>query len=130
MIRISEIGEGSKQDLLVEGRLSGNWVDVLEVCWLEAQTLGNGEPIRLDLSGVTYIDEKGRQLLARMVRDGAELRAAGVMTGMVIEEITARETSTETKPETRVQKQAGIEAEVREKAMTKHEKKRAEISRS
>lgn len=96
MIRISPIGEGSwradsasiKQGLLVEGTLSGDWVDVLEECWLEARPQPDGAPVRIDLSGVTYVDDKGRELLARMIRDGAELRATGVMTRAVIEEIT------------------------------------------
>jgi 3-hydroxyacyl-CoA dehydrogenase len=51
----------------------------LEKCWFEAQTAPNGEPMRIDLSGVTYVDDKGRELLARMIQDGAELRATGVM---------------------------------------------------
>ncbi|MCW5967005.1 MAG: STAS domain-containing protein [Blastocatellales bacterium] len=88
MIRISQIYEGSKQCLLVEGTLSGEWVDILEKCWLEGPHALNGAPVRIDLSGVTYFDDKGRDLLARMIRDGAELRATGVMTRALIKEIT------------------------------------------
>jgi uncharacterized membrane-anchored protein len=88
VIRISQIHEGSRQRLLVEGVLSGDWVDVLENCWLETPHVPNGEPMRIDLSGVTYVDDKGRELLSRMIRDGAKLRATGVMTRAVIEEIT------------------------------------------
>jgi anti-anti-sigma regulatory factor len=87
VIRISETREGSKGRLLVEGTLSGDWVEVLEKSWLEAQTTRNGEPIRIDLSGVTWIDDKGRELLRRMLEDRAELRATGVMTRAVIEEL-------------------------------------------
>jgi hypothetical protein len=87
VIRISQIHEGSRQCLLVEGTLSGDWVDVLENCWLETPHFPIGEPVRIDLSGVTYVDEKGRELLARMIQNGAELRATGVMTRAVIEEI-------------------------------------------
>ena len=87
MIRISEISKGSKQRLLVEGTLAGDWVEVLEKSWLEAQASRNGEPMRIDLSGVTWIDDKGRELLRRMLQDGAELRATGIMTRAVIEEI-------------------------------------------
>jgi anti-anti-sigma regulatory factor len=90
VIRISQIHEGSKHRLLVEGTLSGDWVDVLEDCWLEAPHAPDGEPMRIDLTGVTYVDDKGRGLLARMIQDGAELRAAGVMTKAVIEEITEK----------------------------------------
>ena len=87
MIRISEISKGSKQRLLVEGTLAGDWVEVLEKSWLEAQASRNGEPMRIDLSGVTWIDEKGRELLKRILQDGAELRATGIMTRSVIKEL-------------------------------------------
>jgi hypothetical protein len=87
VIRISEIRKGPKRRLLVEGTLAGDWVEVLEKSWLEAQTSRNGEPMRIDLSGATWIDDKGRELLRRMLQDGAELQATGVMTRAVIEEL-------------------------------------------
>lgn len=90
MIRVSQIHEGEQQRLLVEGKLSGELVDVLEKCWLETPHAANGAPVRINLSGVTYVDDKGRELLARMIQDGAELRATGVMTRAVIEEITEK----------------------------------------
>jgi anti-anti-sigma regulatory factor len=88
LIRISQISNGSNMRLLVEGRLSGGWVDVLETSWLEAQSERDGKPLCIDLSGVTYIDVKGRELLVRIIHSGSELRAAGVMTKAVVEEIT------------------------------------------
>jgi anti-anti-sigma regulatory factor len=88
VIRVSQIHEGEQQGLLVEGKLSGDRVDVLEKCWLEAQASPNGAPLCIDLSGVTYIDDKGRELLARLIQGGAELQATGVMTRAVIEELT------------------------------------------
>jgi hypothetical protein len=87
VIRISQIHEGSKQCVLVEGTLSGDWVDVLEKFWFEAPHPSNGAPLRIDLSRVTYVDDKGRELLARIIQNGAELRATGVMTRAVIEEL-------------------------------------------
>jgi hypothetical protein len=72
---------------LVEGTLAGDWVEVLEKSWLEARTSQNGEPMRIDLSGVTWIDDKGRELLKRILQDGAELRAKGIMTTSVIREL-------------------------------------------
>ena len=88
MIRISQIGQGSNWHLLVEGTLSDGWVDALEMSWLEAQSRRNGKRVCIDLSGVTYIDDKGRDLLARIIRGGAELRTAGIMTTTVVEEIS------------------------------------------
>ena len=87
MIRISPIGNGSKGHLLVEGTLSDGWVDALEASWLEAKSQLN-DKLYIDLSGVTYIDDKGRELLARIIRSGAELRTAGIMTRTVVEQIT------------------------------------------
>ena len=87
MIRISKIRKGSARGLLVEGTISGDWVEVLEKSWLEAQASRNGEPLRIDMSGVTWIDDKGRELLKRMLEEGAELRATGIMTRSVIEEV-------------------------------------------
>ena len=87
MIRISEIRKGSGRRLLVEGTIAGDWVEVLEKSWREAQASRNGKPMRIDLSGVTWIDDKGRELLKRILQDGAELLATGIMTRSVIEEV-------------------------------------------
>jgi anti-anti-sigma regulatory factor len=79
--------------LLVEGTLSGAWVEELEKFWLDANQSLKGEEVRVDLSGVSYIDDRGRQLLARMFRAGVQLRATGVMTQGIIEEIAAHKDS-------------------------------------
>lgn len=87
LIRISKIHEGSKLHLFVEGTLSDGWVDALETSWVEARSQLNGEPLRLDLSDVTYIDDRGRELLARMIQSGAKLHATGIMTRAIVKEI-------------------------------------------
>jgi ABC-type transporter Mla MlaB component len=88
VIRISKIPESSRSHLLVEGKLSAGGVDALETSWLEVQSELNGEALCVDLSGVTYVDHKGRALLERMIRSGAQLQASGLMLKAVIEEIT------------------------------------------
>ena len=87
MIRISRIAKDSRWCLLVEGTLSDGWVDTLETSWLEAQSQLNGKSVCIDLSGVTYIDDKGRDLLLRIIRSGVELHTAGIMTRTVVEEL-------------------------------------------
>jgi anti-anti-sigma regulatory factor len=89
VIRITQNRKCAELHLSVEGTLSGVWVNELEKCWLDAKASLNDESIIVDLSGVAYIDDKGRQLLAQMVRDGAQLAATGVMTKGIIEEIVA-----------------------------------------
>jgi len=88
VIRINLIQEHSALQLIVEGTLSGVWVEELEKCWLETRSGRDHEQLSVDLSGVSYIDDKGRQLLRRMFQEGADLRATGVMTRGIIDEIT------------------------------------------
>jgi ABC-type transporter Mla MlaB component len=90
LIRISQIRNGTRSHLLVEGKLSDGGVDVLETSWLEAQSQLKGAPVHIDLSGVTYVDSRGHALLERMIRSGTELRATGVMLRTIIEGITNR----------------------------------------
>ncbi|HJU04304.1 MAG TPA: hypothetical protein VJ692_04065 [Nitrospiraceae bacterium] len=71
----------------LEGRLAGPWVAELERCW-KATPVVRGKPgLRVDLSGVTYIDANGKALLARMHRDGAKFIAAGCLTKSIVEEV-------------------------------------------
>jgi len=60
----------------------------LETGWVQAQSQRNGKRLCIDLSGVTYIDDKGRDLLVRIVRGGAELRSGGIMIRTVVEKIS------------------------------------------
>ena len=87
MIRINRISEPSTLRLIVEGTLSGDWVGELEKCWVDARSASFEGQVRVDLSGVSYIDDNGRQLLKRMFCEGAELRATGVATRGIIDEI-------------------------------------------
>lgn len=89
MLKITQHRDASSESvsLLLEGRLAGAWVEELESCWRRAA--GN-PPIRavVDLTGVTFVDADGKALLARMWRQGAELRAAGCLTRCIVDEIT------------------------------------------
>lgn len=88
MIRITQSDNGHERRLLVEGTLSDGWVDSLEECWVRAKAESRRRPVRLDLSSVTYVDDKGRELLMRMMRDGVEIYTTGILTREVIGEIT------------------------------------------
>jgi ABC-type transporter Mla MlaB component len=88
MLKITEqrgVGPDS-MSLILEGRLAGPWV--VELHAYVAQALGNRRRCaRIDLGGVTFIDAHGKALLARLWREGAELRASGCLTRCVVEEI-------------------------------------------
>jgi anti-anti-sigma regulatory factor len=72
----------------LEGRLAGPWVRELEACW-QATLVCHHEPIlRVDLTGVTFIDAMGQDCLAAMHRQGAEFVAADCLMKAVVAEIT------------------------------------------
>jgi ABC-type transporter Mla MlaB component len=59
--------------LKLEGKLSGPWVDELKNCWKIIAHRTNRKGIKVDLQGVSYLDNGGRDLLLRMEREGASL---------------------------------------------------------
>jgi len=85
MLKITTQIDATRTIFELEGRLAGPWVRELEGCWRNASS--PDRPVRVLLCAVTFIDEKGRELLADMYRHGAELVAEGCMTKAIIEEI-------------------------------------------
>lgn len=69
----------------LEGRLSGEWVSELERCWKERAS-GTGT-VQVLLNAVSYIDPAGKQLLAVMYAQGADIQGCGCLTRAVLEEI-------------------------------------------
>jgi anti-anti-sigma regulatory factor len=72
--------------LTVEGRLAGPWVQELDRCWHDL-CASHADRILVDLTGVTFVDSKGKELLTLMSRSGAELRASGCLTKCIVDEI-------------------------------------------
>ena len=85
MLRITVHKDTSPTTLELEGRIAGEWVDELEQAWLTEAKLG--KLVKVDLSGVTFIDEKGKKLLARMFERRSNLYATDCMNRSIIEEI-------------------------------------------
>lgn len=92
MLKITEqrVVEVDSLTLVLEGRLAGPWVEELSASWHQIspeQQCG----ATIDLAGVTFIDVRGKALLARLWRQGAELRASGCLTRCIVEEIRRNE---------------------------------------
>jgi len=88
MLKITEKKEAvpASMSIILEGRLAGPWVEELSSYW--RQIAGNQQSgVVLDLTGVTFIDACGKELLAKLWRQGAEFRAVGCLTRCVVEEI-------------------------------------------
>ena len=88
MLRITAYDNPRVLTLRLEGRLEGPWAAEFEKCWKSTlATLGKPK-VRVDLTGVTFIDAAGKARLAAMHRKGAELIACDCLMKAVVEEIT------------------------------------------
>lgn len=85
MLRITIHEESSSWRLQLEGKLAGAWVSEAETAWRSA--LASREPIEIDLTGVTMIDDAGERLLRAMNESGARFHAQGMEMKALIGEI-------------------------------------------
>jgi ABC-type transporter Mla MlaB component len=88
MLRITVHDKLGALTFQLEGRLAGQWVGVLEECWLSVRAGQSRRTVRLDMTGITSIDSAGRACLAVLHRQGAELVATDCLTKAVVAEIT------------------------------------------
>jgi len=88
MLRITVHDNTRALTFQLEGRLAGPWLRVLEECWRGALARQRKPVLRVDLTGVTFIDAAGKACLATMHRQGAEFIAADVLTKGVVAEIS------------------------------------------
>jgi anti-anti-sigma regulatory factor len=72
----------------LEGRLTEPWLPELEKCWQSTMARKQKRGLRVDLTGVTFIDAAGKACLAAMHRQGAEFIAADCLTKSIVAEIT------------------------------------------
>ena len=87
MLRITVHDSPRSITFQLEGKLTGPWLRELEECWRNTLA-GRREPIlRVDLTGVTFVDAAGRTCLAGMHRQGAEFIAPDCLTKAVVAEI-------------------------------------------
>jgi hypothetical protein len=88
MLRITIHDNPEVLTFQLEGRLAGPWVQELHDCWESKLASRRPSATRLDLRGVTYVDASGKQLLAELHRQRAELLAAGCLMKTLVAEIT------------------------------------------
>ena len=88
MLRITVHDNQQALTFQLEGRLTGPWLRELEVCWENALNQQRKPILRVDLTGVTFIDDAGKACLAAMYSQGAELVAADCLTREIVNEIT------------------------------------------
>ena len=75
MLRITVHDQPRTLTFQLEGSVTGPWLRVLEDCWQGTSARQSKPTVRMDLTGVTFIDAAGRACLAAMHRQGAEFIA-------------------------------------------------------
>jgi outer membrane protein TolC len=88
MLRITLHDSSKATTLKLEGKLAGPWVRELEECWLTAVSASGGRPMIMDLTEVSFIDEEGRELLARMHARGVEMLASTPLNRAIVDRIS------------------------------------------
>src|SRR5215831_14531906 len=91
MLRITVLNDARATTFKMEGKLTREWVREAEKSWMAFSDIPRTEPIVVDLCGVSFVDDPGRKLLARMHSSGAKLIGTGPMTSALIEEICGSE---------------------------------------
>jgi hypothetical protein len=85
MLRITILNDGSGARLVIEGKLAEPWVGELRKCW--ETIVGEKRDLVADLTGVTFVDPQGKNLLSEMYLHGTQIQAKGLMTRAIIKEI-------------------------------------------
>jgi outer membrane protein len=88
MLRVTTEHRGQEIRLKVEGKLARPWVEELRHCWVLNAGIYKGQPVAVDLTGLTFIDEQGKELLGWVHQSGGKLVGSGLMAKSIIEEIT------------------------------------------
>ncbi len=87
MLRITANDEPRVLSFRLEGRLEGAWVDELETCWRGMVARAGTPALRVDLTGVTFVDAAGKAQLTAMHGEGAEFVADDCLTRAIVSEI-------------------------------------------
>ena len=90
MLRITHALTKAGERWTLCGQLTGPWIAELRTCWQHGRRDRADNHTVVDLSDVTFIDEKGEELLSEMREDGAEFVAAGVETKYLLKNLKAK----------------------------------------
>jgi anti-anti-sigma regulatory factor len=71
----------------LEGTLAGDWAIEFERCWRNVAGPSKPSQIVVDLAGVTFVDDIGKELLGLMIKEGAELISRDILMNSIVEEI-------------------------------------------
>jgi hypothetical protein len=88
MLRVTVTENESEQRWVLQGRLTGSFLEELTDSWCATRDRPPTQSRTVDLNEVTCIDKDGEQVLLMMIRDGAKFVASGLYTKHLLESLT------------------------------------------
>jgi hypothetical protein len=90
MLRITIHNDSRPVTFQLEGRLIGPWLEELAKCWNRTLSTNRKPSIQVDLTGLTFVDNAGKEYLKTMHRQGAQFVTAGCETKSIVDEIISK----------------------------------------
>jgi hypothetical protein len=88
MLRITVRQKADLTELMLEGKLAGDWVNELRTVWADVRSWTPEEHLLVRLTDVSGIDMAGRSLLSEMYSAGSVLTGTGLFARTLITDIT------------------------------------------
>ena len=90
MLKISIIENGTKRQLVLEGKLVAPWTGELKTIGQLAGVNGDHCQLVIDLRNVTDISAEGEDVLLALMDQGARFRVSGVFMRQVLKHLSRR----------------------------------------
>jgi anti-anti-sigma regulatory factor len=87
MLRITVLNDAGGATFKMEGKVAHDWVVEAQKAWVTFSNTQHEKRVVVDLCGVSFVDESGKELLARMHLSGAKLIGTGPMMGTLIDDV-------------------------------------------
>jgi hypothetical protein len=87
VFRLSKTDDDGATVFTVDGQLATEYINVVEESCSSAA--GKGKRVSLHLRDVSAIDEAGHCLLRRLAQKGIEIRASGIYTSYLVQDLNA-----------------------------------------
>jgi len=90
MLRVTMTEDTSEQRWVLQGRLTGSFLQELTANWQSNRDSLVTRDLVVDLNGVTCIDKDGERVLLMMIKDGAKFVANGIYTKHLLESLQSK----------------------------------------
>jgi outer membrane protein TolC len=90
MLKISFSETSAEEKWILEGRLSGAWVQELRASWKKNHHIGKKRASVVNLNEVTFIDKTGERLLRALRDEGAQLISGGCYVRHILGQLKVR----------------------------------------